>query len=201
MEFTKEIIDRAAALGSKKVAEAFAKISGSSADIGVTRAEAVALDQIQNIIQVPDEHSIIVYSEFLAAKPVAGMTLLILGRKDSLSMVDLLNHQPVGTTGILKDIDRSAIKETLNILSNSYMAALGEVANIEIGIGVPNMTTKARIDEILGQLSSAVGSAGEYCVYFATSIAIQEFKIEATIYLIFSNDVPAISNNQSGTTQ
>lgn len=189
MEFTKETIDRAAKLGSVKVAEAFAKISGSKAGVNVSKAEAVKLNEVGDIVQAPDEHTIIVYSEFLGAKPAAGVTLLVLGREDSLSLVDLLNHQEVGTTGILKDIDRSALKETLNILSNSYMSALGEVAEMEIGIGVPNMVTKERMSEILSKLSNDEGSVKEYFVYFTTAIAIKEYKIEATIYIIFSDNL------------
>lgn len=104
-------------------------------------------------------------------------------------LVDLLNQQEVGTTGILKDIDRSAIKETLNILSNSYMTALSETAHLDLGLGVPNMITIERMKDIVDTLVVKGSKTDDEAIIFETVLVITEHKIKASLYLLFNKEL------------
>ena len=187
MQFEQEILQKAADSGSKKVSEAFSKLSGSPAQAEISKVEIVPLAQAAERIKRPDGQAVVTYGQLLSG--VSGVSLLILSREDSLVLVDLLNQQPIGTTGILKDIDRSAIKETLNILSNSYLTALSETAGIDLGLGVPNMVTVERMKDIVENLISKKAGDNDSAVIFETVLVITEHKIKASLYLLFNKDI------------
>lgn len=184
MQFEKEILQKAADKGAKKVAEAFSKLSGSSATVEISKVEIVPVGEATERIKRPTEQAIVTYGQLLSG--ISGVSLLIISRESALVLVDLLNQQPVGTTGILKDIDRSAIKETLNILSNSYMTALAEESGIDLGMGVPGMITAERIDDIIAAVVKKGAKAEDSAVIFETMLVITNHKVRASLYLLFN---------------
>lgn len=185
MQFEQEMLQKAADSGSKKINEAFTKLSGSETHTEISEVEIVPIAQAAAKIKRPESQAIVAYGQLLSG--VSGLSLLVMSREDALVLVDLLNQQTVGTTGILKDIDRSAIKETLNILSNSYMTALAETAGIDLGLGVPNMITAERIDDIVQTLvSKDKDRNGDSAIIFETVLVITKYKVRASLYLLFS---------------
>ncbi|MDD4531486.1 MAG: hypothetical protein PHH21_02135, partial [Candidatus Pacebacteria bacterium] len=128
--------------------------------------------------------AIIAYGQLLSG--IAGVSLLLLSRENALALVDLLNQQAVGTTGILKDIDRSAIKETLNILSNSYMTALADESDVDLGLGVPNMITAERMKDIIAAVIKKDSREGDNAIIFETVLTISKHKIKASLFLLFN---------------
>lgn len=187
MKFEQEILQKAADRGSAKVSEAFSKLSGSVAKAEISKVEIVPLAEAGGRITHPDGQAVVTYGQLLSG--VSGVSLLIMSRESALTLVDLLNQQPVGTTGILKDIDRSAIKETLNILSNSYMTALSETANIDLGLGVPNMVTVERMKDIVDVLVSKKSGDNDSAVIFETSLVITDHKVKICLYLLFNEEL------------
>ncbi len=184
MEFKKEVLQKAADEGSARVAEAFSKLSGSEVKASVSKADTVPLKDSLSRIKPPEGYTVVVYAQFLSG--ISGASILMMSREDALTLVDLLNRQPVGTTGILKDIDHSAIKETLNILSNSYMTALGKSANIELGLGVPKMIPFARLEDAVEMLLKKGSDKNDIAVIFESTLVITEHKVRANLYLMFN---------------
>jgi len=184
MEFTQEQLDKAAAAGSAKVADAFSKLSRSTVNVSVSKAETVPLQESLKRLNSPKEHSIVVYAQLLSGVP--GASILVLSRENALVLVDLLNQQQPGTTGVLKDIDRSAIKETLNILSNSYMTAISESTNMNIGLGVPGMISPTRFEEILADLIAKDAGVDDIAVLFETTLTITKHEVQAEFSLLFN---------------
>lgn len=184
MNYSIDQLKRSADVGSKKVAEAFAKLSGSEVIVRITDVNFVNINKALEMIKPTTEHSIVAYSQVLVAKPISGVSFLTMTREHALVLVDLLNNQKVGTTGILKDLDRSALKETLNIMSNSFMTALSETIGFEVGLGVPSMITGDRlstlVDGVMGENQS-----GEVVV-FKTEVEIATYKVSTVLYLMFN---------------
>ena len=118
---------------------------------------------------------------------VSGVSFLVMTREEALSFVDLLNKKTVGTTGVLMDIDRSAIKETLNILSNTYLNALSKVAHIGLLIGAPYLITANRLENVLTKLADKQGH--EEIIMFKTVLNIAKHNINAQLYVIFNQDL------------
>lgn len=187
MQFEKEVLEKSAKAGAKKVAEAFTKLSGSTATAEISKVEIVPIGEAASAIKRPSEQAVVTYGQLLSG--VSGVSLLVMTRESALLLVDILNQQAVGTTGILKDIDRSAIKETLNILSNSYMTALAEESGIDLGLGVPGMITAERMDDMIKGVIDKGATNGDKAVVFETTLTITEHKIEVSLYLLFNEAI------------
>lgn len=184
MKFEKDLLQRVVDKGSKKVAEAFSKLAGSVATAEVSKVEIVPVAEAAKRIKRPGGQAIVTYGQLLSG--ISGVSLLVMSRESALVLVDLLNQQAVGTTGILKDIDRSAIKETLNILSNSYMTALAEESGIDLGMGVPGMITAERTDDIISTVLTKSAKDDDNAIVFETMLVITEHKVSASLFLLFN---------------
>jgi len=183
MEFNKEVLQQAADEGSKNVASAFSKLANAQVEVVVSQAQAVPFGDLLERVKPPEGHSIVVYAQALTGN---GVSILTMSREDALALVDLLNQQAVGTTGILKDIDRSAIKETLNILSNSYVTALADSAKIELTVDVPNMITSSRLQDIINDLLKGPDGQNSDAIIFESELSIAKYEIKTALYFIFN---------------
>ena len=193
MEFTEKILEKASIEGSAKVAEAFSKLSSSKVEVSVSQVEKMPLLASLDKINIPEGQAVAVYAQLMSG--LAGAAILMMSREDALALVDLLNQQPVGTTGILKDIDRSAIKETLNILSNSYITALAESADVKIRIDVPYMISPDRLKGIISFLLNQQTIKDDSAIIFETTLFITQHKVKASLYLLFSKKLVDLLNN------
>lgn len=193
MEFTEKILEKASVEGSAKVAEAFSKLSSSKVEVSVSQVEKMPLLASLDKINIPEEQAVAVYAQLMSG--LAGAAILMMSREDALALVDLLNQQPVGTTGILKDIDRSAIKETLNILSNSYITALAESADVKIRIDVPYMISPDRLKGIISFLLNQQTIKDDSAIIFETTLFITQHQVKASLYLLFSKKLVDLLNS------
>lgn len=184
MKFTQENLQKAADIGSQRVSEAFSRLSSSDAKVEVSKVETVPLKTALKRVTPPEQYAVAVYSQLLSGVP--GASVMVLPREDALALVDLLNKQKIGTTGILKEYDISAIKETLNILSNSYITALSQNAGIEIGVDVPNMISAVRFSELINNIVNKGADKDDTAIVFETQLTITQHKITADLYVLFN---------------
>jgi chemotaxis protein CheY-P-specific phosphatase CheC len=188
-QFKKETLDRVGEVGSKKVAEAFTILAKVPVTVKTSRAETIPLSEAEQYLLPKTDHAVVVYSQVLAGLPIHGVSFLTLDRGDALTLVDILNQQAIGTTAILKDIDRSAIKETLNILSNAYLNALAEIAEVELGLGAPIMITSSRLKDIVEMSMKKQAEANDTAVVFETTLATEDLSVKANLFLLFSEEL------------
>jgi chemotaxis protein CheY-P-specific phosphatase CheC len=181
MEINLEILNNVANLGSKKVSESLSSLSKKSVEVSSVAAEISSVKIILNEILIDEDRAIISYAQMISG--IDGMALLTIPREEALILVDLLSNVEVGSTGVFMDIDRSAIKETLNILSNSFLTVLSKELKIEFMIGSPIMVPTTSIKKLLEKVSEI--EKGEI-VLFTTSLKISKHQIRAHLYIIFN---------------
>jgi chemotaxis protein CheY-P-specific phosphatase CheC len=185
MEFSKEVLQDAADQGSNSVAKAFTKLSGEKVSVTASAAELVSYKYItENLHSSHKNASFITYAQMISG--TTGVSILVIPREETLALVDLLSNQEIGSTGVLKDLDRSAVKETLNILSNSYLTALSKISSMELIIGAPYMMTGKNLENLVGKVKDKAVDEEENTLVFKTSLEIDKHKITAQLYLIFN---------------
>jgi chemotaxis protein CheY-P-specific phosphatase CheC len=190
MEFSEKTLQGVADKGSTKAAKAFSTIAKTDVDVSTSVVKTILFKDLIKTITPTKEHSIVVYAQAMTGD---GVSILTMSREDALMLVDLLNQQAVGTTGILKDIDRSAIKETLNILSNSYVNALSEDANIELTVDVPAMIISNRLSSIL---ETSLKDPKDKAVVFESTLSISQYELKTSLYLIFNKELGELIKNK-----
>ena len=190
VKFQPEIVKLAAEIGSAESAKALTRLSGKNVKVVATEVKNLQLKGVATELEPLGKQPVIAYAQLLAGVP--GASLLILSRENTLMLVDLLNERNIGTTGILQAADLSAIEETLNILSNSYMTALAESLGIKLGLSAPRVVTAARIGEIVVELLRKESKAPLQAVVFKTSMDIPPHEIKIHLFIMVSAELEKI---------
>jgi chemotaxis protein CheY-P-specific phosphatase CheC len=193
MKYSKELLQKVADLGSKEVSLAFSKLSKEEVTVETAVAEVVSYDLIAESLKLGEGHSVITYAQTISG--VDGISLLSMTREAALTLVDLLNQQEVGTTGVLMDVDRSAVKETLNILSNSYLNYLAKETEIKIMFGEPYMMTASNLSNVIERLKGKNVEEGDSVFNFRTVLNITKHKVSAELYILFNKAIVESINN------
>jgi chemotaxis protein CheY-P-specific phosphatase CheC len=184
MNFDKKTLISAAEAGSKESSKAFSKLSGEQVTVSFSEVEFVSFEEISDKVAKDEASPIIAYVQLI--KEISGVSILSITREQALIFVDLLNKKPVGSTGVLMDIDRSAIKETLNILSNSFLNALSKKASIKMITSDPHIVPSKDLSYVFSKAKEKANSKDEKVVLFKTALVIAKYKIKAELYLIFN---------------
>lgn len=185
--FSSEVLKKAAEIGSTEVSDAFSKLSGKKVDVTAAVAEIVSYEFIMDSLHKNSDESVVSYAQLIEG--VEGAAILTIAREETFMLVDLLNKKEVGTTGILMDIDRSAVKETLNILSNSYLNALSKMTGEKLIIGTPYLILASHIGEIVNKLKNKIETKNQQMLLFKTTLNIVEHQIKAELHIIFDQDL------------
>jgi chemotaxis protein CheC len=108
--------------GAEGASLALSKWLGREVRLAVSDVELIDLERTGELLGPPDT---------LVAACVMGLTgrltgsiLLVFEDQSGLALVDLLLHQPVGTTTAWGELEQSAAKETTNIIGCAYVNAL-----------------------------------------------------------------------------
>ena len=187
VRFKPEVVKLAAEIGSAEAAKALTRMSKKTVAVVATEVKTMELKGVATELEPLAKQPVIAYAQLLAGVP--GASLLILSRENTLMLVDLLSERQVGTTGILQAVDLSAIEETLNVLSNSYMTALAESLGIKLGLSAPRVVTAARISEIVVELLRGESKAPLQAVVFKTSMDIPPHQIKIHLFVLVSAEL------------
>ena len=180
MDMTSQTLADIARDGSKSASTALSKLSESDVTISTSSATVASVKESTEKITAPSEHGTVVYSEIIKGMP--GLAILQMSREDALIVIDLLNQEDIGTTGILKDIDRSAIKETLNILANSYITSLAHATGVSFMVGAPNLITANRLAEVTGSFLKRADPSD--CFSFDVTLTMVKHKIQMKLFIL-----------------
>jgi chemotaxis protein CheC len=108
--------------GAEGASLALSKWLGREVRLTVSDVELVELEKAGELLGPP---------ETLVAACVMGLTgrltgsiLMVFEDRSGLALVDLLLHQPIGTTTSWGELEQSAAKETTNIIGCAYVNAL-----------------------------------------------------------------------------
>jgi len=108
--------------GAEGASLALSKWLGREVRLAVSDVELVELEKAGELLGPP---------EALVAACVMGLTgrltgsiLMVFEDRSGLALVDLLLHQPIGTTTSWGELEQSAAKETTNIIGCAYVNAL-----------------------------------------------------------------------------
>jgi len=180
VQLTEEELKRAAEKGERAAAEALSVMS--KLDVRVTTQQQKVINDVEtkSAVHQIKPGAISVYTQAITG--VKGTSVLTMERKDALTLVDLFNGREPGSTVVMNELDRSTIKETLNILSNSYVVELAKMKDISIMLSVPRMVTSNSMDEVMGGVHKEIAQV----LFFETALEVQGagFKVELSFYFV-----------------
>lgn len=108
--------------GAEGASLALSKWLGREVRLAVSDVELVELEQAGELLGPPE--SLVAACVMGLTGRLTGSILLVFGDRSGLALVDLLLHQPIGTTTSWGELEQSAAKETTNIVGCAYVNAL-----------------------------------------------------------------------------
>jgi chemotaxis protein CheC len=108
--------------GAESASLALSKWLGEDVRLSVSQVEQVELAEAALVLGPPE--TLVAACGMGLSGPLSGTILLIFEDRAGLALVDLLMHQPVGTTASWGELEQSAAQETTNIVGCAYLNAL-----------------------------------------------------------------------------
>ncbi len=173
-------LQEASVEGEKRAANALSILAKREVSVKTTGVKTIDQQSASQTLNKVQGHAVIVYTDVISG--FAGTCLLSMERQDALNLVDLFNNRPENSTVVMQEIDRSTIKETLNILSNAYITELARKLGMTVMLSVPKLATKEKLEEVAAFENQAGGSV----VLFETSLTVAgvDFKLELFFFFL-----------------
>ena len=108
--------------GAEGASLALSKWLGEDVHLTISEVELVELDRAGELLGSPD--ALVAACAMGLTGPLTGSILLVFEDRSGLALVDLLLHQPLGTTTAWGELEQSAAQETTNIVGCAYVNAL-----------------------------------------------------------------------------
>jgi len=108
--------------GAESASQALSKWLGQEVRLTISEVELVELTVAAEVLGPPE--TLVAACAMGLSGPLSGQILLVFEDRSGLALVDLLLHQPVGTTASWGELEQSAAQETTNIVGCAYLNAL-----------------------------------------------------------------------------
>jgi chemotaxis protein CheY-P-specific phosphatase CheC len=166
--------------GEKRSSESLSVLAKRSVQVSTTDVKTIGGMDATKALEEVKSHPVVAYSQALSG--VEGVALLAMERQDALDMVDLFNNRPKGTTVVMQELDRSTIRETLNILSNSYISPVAKELQRPVMLDVPRMITQGSVDRVIDSSKVEIGSRA---LFFGTQLNVEGEEFEVKLHFLF----------------
>lgn len=153
-------------IGAGHAATALSQLLNTRVNMMVPRVSAIPLHEVPCLVSGPETPVVGVFLKVFG--DVQGNILFLLPRESSESLVNLAIGQPIGTTRNLNDeFDQSVIKETVNILTSSYLNALTMMTKLVMLLSVPALA-QDMAGALLNTVLTEFGKTGDYALVIET---------------------------------
>ncbi len=183
-------LEEASDKGAKTVAETLSNFLHTEVKVQISKVRIEAFRDISKIIKSPEEEAVIVYGQKLSGIP--GISLLSLTIDEALHLSDLLISKEKETESFAsgpaqkEELTRSALMETLNIITNTYLTVVSDFLDTTVMPSVVSVMTPERVEKVRSYLlTQALGPERRSLVVFEAKLVVEAEGIKPTLVLLF----------------
>ena len=195
-QLTKEgtgALEKVAHEGAKQSSASLSKLINQDVRVQTLAVRTLSVEKIPEIIGSPEEMVTTVIMEVQGE--VDGDIMLVYPRQSAVNVADFLAKREFGSTTQLSELDKSALKESGNIISGSFLSAISNYLSINMVESIPDIATdmlKATIDFVLARFAKReAGEAMVFEVDFEMSASAAAEKIKAYFVLLLDTESTA----------
>ena len=183
-KLSKEQIDaikEVVSIGAGNAATALSQIVEEKVEIKVPNVRFVKVDESQDLFGSAEEIVGSVYLKVLG--DAEGVILFAFVKNEALRLADLIMNQPVGSSKVINEMVRSALKEGSSILTGSYLNAISKLLDMRFIPTIPSFAQDmagAIISDVL--IESCKGA--EYAIVFDTEFRVGDEQIFAYFFFV-----------------
>lgn len=176
-----DLLKEIGTIGSANAATALADLINKKVDIAVPRVNLVPLESIASLLGSSDKLYFVLDIEIRG--DMAGRMFLLFSPDDARYLASSLLGKPKEELEFNDDMFQSSLKESANILSGSYVAALAEMANMTILTSVPSLAMDM-VGAILDFIFIQIAQYSEQALLIKTDVKVSGENLEG-LFLLF----------------
>ncbi len=182
-----EALEKMSHEGAKKASESLSKLINVPLEVKSLAIRTLPVEKIPEIVGSPEEMVTTVIMK--VRKDVYGTVMLIFPQQAALRTADFLAKRQPESIAQLDELDKSALKETGNILAGAFFSAMSNYLNINMVESIPDIATdmlKSTIDFVLaGFIKEKKGEAVAFEIDFEIGfVATATAVIRAYFFLL-----------------
>jgi chemotaxis protein CheC len=145
-----EALEKMAKSGAENASTSLSKLIGQEVGMQTLAVRALPVEKITEIIGSPEDMVTTVIMEVRGE--VNGNIMLIYPQQSAINVADFLAKRATGVTSQLSELDKSALKESGNIISGAFLSAISNYLTINMVESIPDIASdmlKATVDFVL----------------------------------------------------
>jgi chemotaxis protein CheC len=130
-------LEKMAAEGAKGASSALSKLIDQETKITTVQVRATPIDKISDFIADPE--AMVTAIRMAISGDVFGNILLIYPEQSALNVADLLSKRELGSVKEIDELDKSALKESGNIIAGSFLTSISNYLDINMVESTPSL--------------------------------------------------------------
>lgn len=168
-------------IGLGNAATALATMVNKRINMAVPQSRFLSLEELMELVGGSEE--VVCCVNLRLEGDVPGQILFLFNLESTLNLVDMLMGQEKGTTRELDEMGESVVKEIGNVLTGSFLSAIGTMIGLKLLPTVPMFAT----DMLAAVLSASLVAGGyveEYILMIETLLFEDQEQIRGHFFLI-----------------
>jgi chemotaxis protein CheC len=132
-------LEKMAEKGAEGASEALSKLINQKTQITTVQVRATPIENISDFIADPEAK--VTAIRMALSGDVFGNIMLIYPEQSALNIADMLSKRPLGTVKEIDELDKSALKESGNIIAGSFLTAISDYLDVNMIESTPDLET------------------------------------------------------------
>ncbi|ABO50893.1 CheC, inhibitor of MCP methylation [Desulforamulus reducens MI-1] len=168
-------------IGLGNAATALATMVNKRIDMAVPQSKFLALDEVMDLMGGLEE--VVSCVSLRLEGDVPGQILFLFNLESTFNLVDMLMGMEQGTTKELDEMGESVVKEIGNVLTGSFLSAIGTLTGLNMIPTVPMFATDM-LGAVLSTSLIAGGYVEEHILMIETLLFEDQEKIRGHFFMI-----------------
>lgn len=170
-----DLLKEIGTIGAGRAATAMADLIGARVEISVPHTSLIPLEHISNLLGGSEQVFFVL--DMGIGGDVSGRIFLLFSPEDAKTLSSILLGKAAEEIDFNDDLFQSSLKESANIISGSFVAALAELTNMNILSTVPSLAMDM-VGAILDFIFIQIAQHSEEALFIKTNLKVSGLKFD-----------------------
>ncbi|HWQ31041.1 MAG TPA: chemotaxis protein CheC [Negativicutes bacterium] len=171
-------------IGAGNAATALSKMISKRIDMDVPKVNILEFRNVAELVGGPEEEVVGIY--FKVTGDITGSIMFLLEKKSAKLLVNLLMSKD-DDSGVIDEMEFSALQEVGNILSGSYLSSLATLTGLKLNVSVPSLAMDMA-GAILSVPVILFGQVGDKVMLIETDFNEGTNRVKGNFFLVPDED-------------
>lgn len=176
-----DLLREVGTIGAGRAATALSELIAKKVEITVPEVSLIPIENVSKLLEERDKLFFVIDMEIIG--DVGGRIFLLFSPDDARILAASLLGKPKENLDLRDELMQSALKESANILSGSYISALADMTNLNILISSPSLAIDM-VGAILDFIFIQIAQYSEDALIIKTNLRVSDVSMDG-LFLFF----------------